>query len=289
MMELPADLVRRVVAQALAEDIGSGDLTSEAAIAADVTARAAFVAREGGVLAGLPVVSSVFAQLDERLQLRSLLDDGDHFAAGTTLAVINGPARALLNGERVALNLLQRMCGVATLTSRYVDAVTGSGARILDTRKTTPGLRALEKYAVRVGGGTNHRFGLYDGVMLKDNHLAVLAAQGLDIAAAVARVRQRVGPMVVIEVEVETPAAAAAAAAAGADMILLDNMSPEQLRASVAAVAGRARTEASGGITLETVRAAADSGVNFISVGALTHSARALDIGLDIAFDVTTG
>jgi nicotinate-nucleotide pyrophosphorylase (carboxylating) len=284
-MHVPVEVIRRVVTAALNEDIGSGDLTTETAVPADLGARAAFVARESGVLAGLPVISEVFAQLDSRVQLRSLLNDGDAFAAGTTLAVINGPARGILSGERVALNLLQRLCGVAALTARYVAAVEGTAVRILDTRKTTPGLRVLEKYAVRVGGGTNHRFGLYDGVMLKDNHLAVLAAQGLDIAAAVARVRARVGPMVTIEVEVESAQAAAEAAAAGADLILLDNMAPEQLRAAVAAVAGRARTEASGGINLQTVRAAAESGVDFISVGALTHSARALDIGLDIAFE----
>jgi nicotinate-nucleotide pyrophosphorylase (carboxylating) len=182
----------------------------------------------------------------------------------------------------VALNLLQRLSGIATLTARYVAAVDGTGARILDTRKTTPGLRALEKYAVRMGGGVNHRFGLYDGVMLKDNHLAILAAAGLGLAEAVARARGAVGPMVRVEVEVESVAAAGVAAAAGADMIMLDNMPPAELRAAVAAVAGRALTEASGGITLDTLRAVAESGVDYISVGALTHSARGLDIGLDI-------
>jgi nicotinate-nucleotide pyrophosphorylase (carboxylating) len=174
------------------------------------------------------------------------------------------------------------MCGIATLTARYVEAVSGTRARILDTRKTTPGLRALEKYAVRTGGGTNHRFALYDGVMLKDNHLAILAAQGYGLAEAIARTRAAVGPMVRVEVEVESVEQAAVAAAAGADMILLDNMPPDQLRAAVAAIAGRAISEASGGITLSTIRAVAESGVDYISVGALTHSARALDIGLDM-------
>jgi nicotinate-nucleotide pyrophosphorylase (carboxylating) len=174
------------------------------------------------------------------------------------------------------------MCGIATLTARYVEAVQGTKVRILDTRKTTPGLRALEKYAVRTGGGTNHRFALYDGVMLKDNHLAILAAQGLGLADALRRVRASVGPMVRVEVEVESVEQAAVAAAAGADMILLDNMPPDELRSAVAAIAGRALAEASGGITLATIRAVAESGVDFISVGALTHSARALDIGLDM-------
>jgi nicotinate-nucleotide pyrophosphorylase (carboxylating) len=187
----------------------------------------------------------------------------------------------VLSGERVALNLLQRLSGIATLTARYVAETVGTRARILDTRKTTPGLRALEKYAVRVGGGVNHRFGLYDGVMLKDNHLAILAAQGVGLAEAVRRARANVGPMVRVEVEVENIVQAREALEAGADFLLLDNMSPDELRAVVELAAGRATLEASGGITLETLRAVAESGVDYISVGALTHSARALDIGLD--------
>ncbi len=214
--------------------------------------------------------------------MTELRPEGARIERGEAVATVAGPARGLLTGERVALNLVQRMSGVATLAARYVEAVRGTRARILDTRKTTPGLRALEKYAVRVGGATNHRFGLYDGVMLKDNHLAILAAQGLGLAEAVARARGAVGPMVRVEVEVESVEQAAVAASAGADMILLDNMPPEQLRAAVAVIAGRALSEASGGITLETIRAVAESGVDYISVGALTHSARALDIGLDI-------
>jgi nicotinate-nucleotide pyrophosphorylase (carboxylating) len=193
-----------------------------------------------------------------------------------------GPARGLLTGERVALNLIQRMSGIATTTARYVAAVAGLPVRILDTRKTTPGLRLLEKYAVRMGGGVNHRFGLYDAVMLKDNHLALLAAQGIDLAAAVQQARAAVGPLVKIEVEVETPEQADMAAAAGADVILLDNMAPEMLRSAVEQVRGRALLEASGGITLATIRAVAATGVNYISVGALTHSAGALDIALDV-------
>ncbi|NWF80197.1 MAG: carboxylating nicotinate-nucleotide diphosphorylase [Chloroflexi bacterium] len=280
--DLPTDLIRDVVTQALREDIGTGDLTTLAAVPADAQAAARFVFREPGIVCGLPLLNAVFAAVDPALTVTHHVAEGAQLEPGQAAASLAGPARGLLTGERVALNLFQRLSGIATLTARYVAALHGSGARILDTRKTTPGLRALEKYAVRVGGGINHRFGLYDGVMLKDNHLAILAAQGVDLAAAVARARAAVGPMVRVEVEVETVAQAAAAAAAGADMILLDNMPPEQLRAAVAAVAGRARTEASGGITLQSIRAVAESGVDFISVGALTHSARALDIGLDI-------
>ncbi len=278
MLELASDVIRDVVERALREDVGSGDLTTLAAVPAE--ARVVF--REPGVLCGLPVLRAVFAAVDAALVVMELRPEGARIERGEAVATVAGPARGLLTGERVALNLVQRMSGVATLAARYVEAVRGTRARILDTRKTTPGLRALEKYAVRVGGATNHRFGLYDGVMLKDNHLAILAAQGFGLAEAVARARAAVGPMVRVEVEVESVEQAAVAASAGADMIMLDNMPPEQLRAAVAVIAGRALSEASGGITLETIRAVAESGVDYISVGALTHSARALDIGLDI-------
>lgn len=282
-MELPLQVIDTVVAHALAEDIGSGDLTTLAAIPATAHMTAHFVTREGGVIAGLPVVVAVFRQLDPSVKVLLHTADGVAVAAGATLATVTGPARSILSGERVALNLLQRLSGIATLTAQYVAAVAGTRAQILDTRKTTPGLRALEKYAVRMGGGRNHRFGLYDGVMLKDNHLAMLAAQGIDLAAAIARVRAQLGPMVRLEVEVESVADAITAAEAGADLILLDNMPLDQLRAAVQAVAGRAQTEASGGVNLQTVRAIAETGVDYISVGALTHSVRALDIGLDCA------
>ncbi len=281
-LDLPPELVRDVVARALHEDVGTGDLTTMAVIPPDARAEAHFVFREAGVVCGLPVVAAVFALVDPSLALRPRVAEGARVSAGERVATLAGPARGLLSGERVALNLFQRLSGIATLTARYAEAVQGTRARILDTRKTTPGLRALEKYAVRVGGGVNHRFGLYDGVMLKDNHLAILAAQGVDLAEAVRRARAALGPMVRVEVEVESVEQAAVAAEAGADLILLDNMTPDQLRAAVAAVAGRARTEASGGITLRSIRAVAESGVDFISVGALTHSAPALDIGLDI-------
>ena len=282
MLDLSPDVIRDVVARALAEDVGAGDLTTLAAVPAEARAEAAFVFREAGVVCGLPVARAGFAAADPGLTLEARVEEGARVERGAVVATVAGPARGLLTGERVALNLLQRMSGVATLAARYVEAVAGTGARILDTRKTTPGLRALEKYAVRVGGATNHRYGLYDGVMLKDNHLAILAAQGLGLAEAIGRARAAVGPMVAVEVEVESVEQAAAAAAAGADMILLDNMPPAQLRAAVAAVAGRARTEASGGITLETIRAVAEAGVGFISAGPLTPTARGPDNGLGI-------
>jgi nicotinate-nucleotide pyrophosphorylase (carboxylating) len=285
MIDLSPAAIREVVELALREDMGSGDLTTLAAVPAEARATASFVYREAGVVCGLPVLRAVFAAVDPALTLAERAHEGAQVARGATAAVVSGPARGLLTGERVALNLLQRMSGVATMAARYVAEVAGTGARILDTRKTTPGLRALEKYAVRVGGATNHRFGLYDGVMLKDNHLAILAAQGLGLAEAVRRVRASVGPMVSVEVEVESVEQAAIAAEAGADMIMLDNMPPEELRAAVATIAGRSRTEASGGITLQTLRAVAESGVDYISVGALTHSARALDIGLDVVLE----
>jgi nicotinate-nucleotide pyrophosphorylase (carboxylating) len=285
MIDLSPAAIREVVELALREDMGSGDLTTLAAVPAEARATASVVYREAGVVCGLPVLRAVFAAVDPALTLAERAHEGAQVARGATAAVVSGPARGLLTGERVALNLLQRMSGVATMAARYVAEVAGTGARILDTRKTTPGLRALEKYAVRVGGATNHRFGLYDGVMLKDNHLAILAAQGLGLAEAVRRVRASVGPMVSVEVEVESVEQAAIAAEAGADMIMLDNMPPEELRAAVATIAGRSRTEASGGITLQTLRAVAESGVDYISVGALTHSARALDIGLDVVLE----
>ncbi|PDW03472.1 carboxylating nicotinate-nucleotide diphosphorylase [Candidatus Viridilinea mediisalina] len=285
MHELPPDLIKTIVSQALAEDIGTGDLTTLNAIPSTAQAEAQFVFREPGVVCGLPLVEAVFAALAANLVVTRTIAEGSKATAGQTVATVAGPARGILTGERVALNLFQRLSGIATLAANYVAAVAATPARILDTRKTTPGLRVLEKYAVRMGGATNHRFGLYDGVMLKDNHLAILSQQGIDLTSAIQDLRTRVGPMVCIEVEVESAAAAAQAAAAGADMILLDNMHPAQLREAVVAIAGRARCEASGGITLDNIHAIATSGVDYISIGALTHSARALDIGLDAIAD----
>lgn len=282
-MDLPNDVVAEIVARALREDIGHGDITTQALVPAEAQALANVVTREAGVVAGLPVLAAVYAAVDPAVVVSLRLADGDQMAVGAVLAAVRGPARSILTGERVALNLLQRLCGIATLTARYVATVGDQPARVLDTRKTTPGLRALEKYAVRCGGGVSHRFGLYDAVLIKDNHLALLAREGLTVADAVRRARAAVGPLVKVEVEVESVEQAHAAARAGADVILLDNMPPERMREAVARIDRRALVEASGGITLETIGAVAASGVDFISVGALTHAARALDIGLDFS------
>jgi nicotinate-nucleotide pyrophosphorylase (carboxylating) len=276
--DLPAvtDLLRA----AFAEDVGRGDLTTEAAVPRGLRARAEIVAKQEGVLAGLPLLPRLFALVGSGETLVELhLADGVEFEEGAVLAALSGPVEDLLAGERVALNLLQRLSGIATLARRFVHAVAGTKARIVDTRKTTPGLRLLEKYAVRVGGGQNHRFGLDDGILIKDNHLA--AAGG--VTAAVTRARKRVPHTLRIEVECTTLAEVEEAIAAGADAILLDNMRPEESRAAVAAVAGRALVEASGGVTLETVRAVAETGVDLISVGALTHSAPAVDLSMRVA------
>ena len=272
-MRLDPEDIRRAVRAALDEDIGSGDVTSQATIPADATAASSMVARQPLVLAGLEFAEAAF----EGNVLKRHLEDGQPAAKGAKLLTIQGNARAILAAERVALNFVQRLSGIATLTRRFVDAVAGTRAKILDTRKTTPGWRKFEKYAVHCGGGQNHRFGLFDMVLIKDNHLA--AVEG-NITAAIKRARQDF-PDLKIEVEADTLDQAAQAVEAGADIVLLDNMTTEQLRAAVKSVAGRAKTEASGGVTLATVRAIAETGVDFISVGALTHSAPAADIGLD--------
>jgi nicotinate-nucleotide pyrophosphorylase (carboxylating) len=257
----------------LAEDVGDGDLTSASVVPEGATLRASLLLKERGVVCGLGVAESVFRELDPDVRFEPLVADGDE--ARGEVARVEGNARALLTGERTALNLLGRLSGIATLTRRYVDAVAGTGATILDTRKTTPGLRALEKLAVRCGGGENHRFGLYDGILIKDNHLRIAGG----IAAAV---RAASGQGVPVEVECETLPDVREAVDAGADIVLLDNMTPPDLRDAVQLVAGRARTEASGGVTLETVNAVARTGVDFISVGALTHSARSLDVSMEV-------
>lgn len=278
VFDLPS--VTELLRAALAEDVGRGDLTTEAAVPAGLRARAEIVAKQEGVLAGLPIVPRLFALLGStEAEVELHLADGAEFEEGTSLATLFGPAEDLLAGERVALNFVQRLSGIATLARRFVHAVAGTKARIADTRKTTPGLRLLEKYAVRVGGGQNHRFALDDGVLIKDNHLA--AAGG--VTAAVSRARRRVPHTLRIEVECATLAEVEEALAAGADAVLLDNMRPQEMRAAVEAVAGRALTEASGGVTLETVRAVAETGVDLISVGALTHSAPAVDLSMRVA------
>lgn len=270
-----------MVEMALAEDVGSGDVTTESTIPEAAMGQARMMAREELVVAGLELAEATFRRLSERVVVERCVDDGTRVAAGDCLMKVEGPVRALLTGERVALNIVQRMSGVATLTARFVGAVAGTGAKILDTRKTIPGWRMLDKYAVRCGGGENHRTGLYDMVLIKDNHLAALKEELPNaIAAAVRRARQKY-PGLKVEVEADTLEQALQAQDAGADIILLDNMSPVQLREVVVRLGGKTRTEASGGVTLETVRAIAEAGVDYISVGALTHSARAVDIGLD--------
>jgi nicotinate-nucleotide pyrophosphorylase (carboxylating) len=274
--------MRRVVEMALAEDLAWGDVTTEAVVGAGRPARGDLLVKGEGVLAGLPAAALVFATVDPSVVFTPLVADGTPVTPGTTIAQASGPAGSLLKAERVALNLLQRLSGVASVTACYVAAVSGTRARIVDTRKTTPGLRALEKYAVRAGGGANHRFNLADGVLIKDNHLLAADAEGLSLGEAIRRARARLPHTLRIEVEVETLAQLDDALAAGADVVLLDNMSVELLRAAVARVGGRAITEASGGITLASVRAVAETGVDLISVGALTHSAPSLDISLDL-------
>jgi len=278
MASLPATMYAPTVRAALAEDLGTaGDLTSDAAIPDDATATADIVARKRGCLAGIDVAAYAFHAMDPAATVTKMVADGASVDAGTVLARIEGNARALLGAERTALNFLGRLCGIATATQTAVAAVAGTKARIACTRKTTPGLRHLEKYAVRVGGGRNHRFGLHDAVLLKDNHLVA----GGGIAATVARVRDHVGHLVKIQVEVDTLAQLEELLTTGADAVLLDNMAPDDLRKAVETVAGRLVTEASGGIRPETLRAVADTGVDVISLGWLTHSAPALDVGLD--------
>jgi nicotinate-nucleotide pyrophosphorylase (carboxylating) len=281
---LPRLLVARAVEQALAEDLGTrGDLTTDATVSARATATATFGARRDGVISGLAVAEAAFQSIDPGVVFAPLVADGDRVEAGAVVARVKGPARALLTAERVALNFLCHMSGIATLTRRYVDAVAGTRARIIDTRKTTPGLRAFEKYAVRCGGGFNHRSGLYDAILIKDNH--IVAAGGVEPAIAAARAHA--GHMVKIEVEVGDLKELSAALKHPIDAVLLDNMDVTVLRQAVEMVGGRALTEASGGVNLETVRAIAETGVDLISVGALTHSAPILDLGLDFESDDT--
>lgn len=277
MPELPRETIERVVRRALAEDIGAGDVTTAAVVDSRGRAEARVAFREPGVVAGIDVVQEVFAQLDAAAKVEAAAPDGTQVGAGDLAAVVRAQTRAMLTGERVALNFLQRLSGIATLTRAFVDAVDGTGVRILDTRKTTPMLRALEKYAVRMGGGANHRQGLYDAVLIKDNHIA--AAGG--VAAAIEGARRAAPAGMVIQVEVETAAEAADAVAAGAQALLFDNMSVSEVERSVAVVSADVRLEVTGGVTLANVRAYAKTGVHDISVGALTHSARAIDIGLD--------
>jgi nicotinate-nucleotide pyrophosphorylase (carboxylating) len=266
----------RVVYAALAEDVGAGDVTTEATVDADATGEAVLLLREAGVVCGLDAAEAVFRALDTDVRFETLVEEGAPVDSETVVARVSGLERAILTGERTALNFLGRLSGIATLTRAYVDAIAGTGAAILDTRKTTPGLRVLEKHAVACGGGRNHRLALDDGVLVKDNHLRALGS----VAAAVERLRDVT--LLPIEVECDTLAQVSDALDAGADALLLDNMSLDDLRSAVALAHGRARLEASGGITLENVRAVAETGVDEISIGALTHAARSLDVSLEL-------
>ena len=266
---------------ALDEDAPWGDITGEVFIPATASARADLRAREDGVLAGIEVFARAFTLVDPSVTVELAAADGDAFTAGQVLATVTGPARAVLQAERIALNFCQRMSGIATQTRAYVDAAAGR-ARIVDTRKTTPGLRAFEKHAVVCGGGHNHRFGLSDAVMAKDNHLAVLTGEGLSVADAIRSARARLPHTTVVEVEVDRLDQVPAVLEGGADIIMLDNFTPAQLREGVELVDGRAVIEASGNVTLETIPEIAATGVDVISSGALTHSVRAIDLGLDL-------
>ncbi|MEE8148106.1 MAG: carboxylating nicotinate-nucleotide diphosphorylase [Longimicrobiales bacterium] len=278
--DLPEVLIEPIVRRSLEEDLGSGgDITSRAVISPDATARAHVVAREGGLLAGVQPASLTFRLVDPTLELHFAVADGAAVEAGEVVATVEGRTRSILTAERTALNFLGHLSGVATATGALVAAVVGTDARICCTRKTTPGLRSLEKQAVRAGGGVNHRHGLGDAILIKDNHVAVCGC----VAAAIGAAREQIGPATAIELEVDTLEQLNEALEAGATALLLDNMAPSELRRAVELTGGRAVLEASGRVTSETVRAIAESGVDYISSGSITHSAPVLDFGLDIA------
>ena len=282
---LTRQIIEDAVNRALAEDAPWGDVTSQYLIPEDARAVATLEAREAGVMAGSAVFAAAFSAVDPTVVVELQVKDGESFPAGQQLAVVSGPARSVLTGERVALNFVQRMAGIATATAKYVSAVAGTQARIVDTRKTTPGLRAFEKHSVVCGGGANHRYSLSDAVMAKDNHLAILTRGGKDLTTELGAVRAKLGHTTHIEVEVDRLDQIPAVLAAGVDTIMLDNFNLEDMRSGVELIAGKAVIEASGGVNLETVREIALTGVDVISVGALTHQIHSLDLGLDIAID----
>jgi|CXWL01.1.fsa_nt_gi nicotinate-nucleotide pyrophosphorylase (carboxylating) len=283
LMLPPPHIIDDLVLSALDEDGAHDDVTTRAIVQTDQWGRGVFIAKDAGVVSGLPVAAATMTSFDDQISFDALIEDGERISAGTELAEVEGPLSAILATERVALNFLQRLSGVATLTRQFCDSVVGTKAKILDTRKTTPGMRDLERYAVRCGGGHNHRFNLSAGVLIKDNHIAAAAQRGItDIADVVLLARNSSPHTMRIEVEVTNQTQLTEALQGNADIILLDNMTPEEIRAAVATVGGRALIEASGGITMETVREIAESGVDFISIGRLTHSAQALDISLEV-------
>ena len=274
--------IDQLIDRALAEDLGWGDITTEALITDDTQGKATIIAKSKGIIAGTEVASQVFLRVDAELKVNINSSDGDYVNSGDVIIKLEGNVASILKAERVALNFLQHLSGIASETARYVEAVKGLHAQITDTRKTIPGLRTLEKHAVHAGGGNNHRMHLGDGILIKDNHLAILQSQGLNIKEILAEARQKAPSKLQIEVEVKTPQEAVEAAEAGADIIMLDNMNIDDMRQAVKLIKGRAKIEASGGITLDNVRAVAETRVDIISIGALTHSAKALDISLEL-------
>ena len=277
--------IQNLIDAAFAEDVIVGDPTTDVLIPPGLTGQAALVTRDAGILAGVDLATAVFKRFDPSLRAESLMPDGSSVSPGDRLAQVSGSVASILKAERTAVNFLQHLSGIASETRRYVDAVSGLRAKIVDTRKTTPGLRKLEKYAVTMGGGHNHRQNLADGILIKDNHIEALALQGLSIGDVVRRAHKGASHTIKVEIEVDTIAQLEEVLDAGADLVLLDNMSNEQMREAVKVADGRAVLEASGGITLETVRAIAETGVDIISVGALTHSAPAMNVGLDMVID----
>jgi nicotinate-nucleotide pyrophosphorylase (carboxylating) len=282
-MQLPnTQKIRQLISQALAEDLSRQDVTTKALIPGTHKGKALIVAKGRGVIAGTGIAKQVFLKVDPKLEMDIIISDGAEVKPGDVIARIEGKTSSILKAERVALNFLQRLSGIASETASYVQAIKGLSVYITDTRKTTPGLRTLEKYAVRVGGGKNHRMHLANGILIKDNHIAALSHRGLGIKEIVAQARQKASPELKIEIEVKTPDEAIQAAEAGADIVMLDNMNLKDMRQAVRLVKGRVLTEASGGITLKNVRAVAKTGVDRISIGAITHSPKALDISLEL-------
>jgi len=281
-LNLPEEQVDNIIDLALAEDTGYGDVTSELLIPPELQGEASVLAKAKGVVAGGEVARKVFLRVDPSLKVELLIKDGAEVKPGDIIASVSGTVASILKAERVALNFLQRLSGIASQTAQYVAETEGYDVKITDTRKTTPGLRLLEKYAVRMGGGHNHRFHLGDGILIKDNHLAALRALGMGFKDIIARAKQNAPRGLKVEVEVNNLQQALDAAAAGADIIMLDNISPDEMRHIVSLIPGQAKTEASGGITLDNVRSVAMTGVNFISIGALTHSSKALDMSLEL-------
>jgi nicotinate-nucleotide pyrophosphorylase (carboxylating) len=282
-LPLSGPQLEHIVINALAEDLAWGDITTDALVPYSLEGKATIVAKSEGVLAGTEVAALVFNRVDSALKIKLILEDGVHLKPGDVIGIITGSVASILRAERTALNFLQRLSGIATETALYVEKVKGCKVLILDTRKTTPGMRFLEKYAVRVGGGKNHRYHLGDGVLIKDNHLAALDRLGVPLAQAVHQTRERAPHEFKVEVEVTTTRQAREAADAGADIIMLDNMNREEMRQVVSELKGKVLLEASGGVTLQTIRSIAETGVDVISVGALTHSAHNMDISLELA------